>query len=74
MPTSPNCRPDAGAGRLALLTALAALTLSWRRAPVPATYRPGVPRTDPQTPEEIAEEERMKHGPGAWFVSTGCFV
>ena len=44
--------------------ALAALVLSWRRAPVPATYRPGVPRTDPQTPEEIAEEERMKHRAG----------
>ena len=54
--------------------AVAALVLSWRRAPVPASYRPGVPRTDPQTPEEIAEEERMKTGPGAWFVKTGCFV
>jgi hypothetical protein len=41
---------------------------------VPADYRPGVPTTDPQTPEEIAEEERMKTGPGAWFVKTGCFV
>jgi cytochrome c2 len=54
--------------------AVAALVLSWRRAPVPASYRPGVPRTDPQTPEEIAEEERMKTGPGAWFVKTGCFI
>jgi hypothetical protein len=41
---------------------------------VPADYRPGVPSTDPQTPEEVAEEERMKTGPGAWFVKTGCFV
>lgn len=54
--------------------ALAALVLSWRRAPVPADFRPGVPRTDPQTPEEVAEELRMKTGPGAWFVRTGCFV
>jgi cytochrome c2 len=53
---------------------LAMLSLSWRRAPVPADYRPGVPRTDPPTPEETAEEERMKTGPGAWFVKTGCFV
>ena len=54
--------------------ALAMLALSWRRAPVPADYRPGLPRTDPQTPAEIAEELRMKTGPGAWFVQTGCFV
>ncbi|HKD11160.1 MAG TPA: hypothetical protein VKE50_03755, partial [Thermoanaerobaculia bacterium] len=53
---------------------LAMLVLSWRKAPVPADYRPGTPRTDPQTPEEIAEEARMKTGPGAWFVKTGCFV
>jgi cytochrome c2 len=54
--------------------ALAMLALSWRKAPVPADYRPGLPRTDPQTPEELAEEQRMKTGPGAWFVQTGCFV
>ena len=39
----------------------------------PTTGR-GFPRTDPQTPEEVAEEQRMKTGPGAWFVKTGCFV
>ena len=54
--------------------ALAALMLSWRRQPVPASLVPGVPRTDPMTAEEAAREERMKTGPGAWFVSTGCFV
>ncbi len=54
--------------------ALAALMLSWRRAPVPVDYRPGVARTDPQTPEEVAEEQKMKTGPGAWFVKTGCFI
>jgi cytochrome c2 len=54
--------------------ALSMLVLSWRKAPVPADYRPGVPHTDPQTPEEVQAEARMKTGPGAWFVSTGCFV
>ncbi|MGH9364655.1 MAG: c-type cytochrome [Thermoanaerobaculia bacterium] len=53
---------------------LAMLALSWRKAPIPADYRPGVPRTDPQTAEELALEQRMKTGPGAWFVKTGCFV
>jgi cbb3-type cytochrome oxidase cytochrome c subunit len=54
--------------------ALAMLMLSWRKAPVPADYRPGVPRTDPQTVEERDAEERMRSGPGGWFVRTGCFV
>lgn len=54
--------------------ALAILIMSWRRAPVPATFIPGVPQTDPRTPEEVTAEDRMKTGPGAWFVSTGCFV
>jgi cbb3-type cytochrome oxidase cytochrome c subunit len=54
--------------------ALATLVMSWRQAPVPAEFVAGVPRTDPRSPEEAAEEERMKTGPGAWFVQTGCFV
>jgi hypothetical protein len=54
--------------------ALAMLVLSWRRSPVPASYLPGAPRTDPQTPQEKEEEQRMATGPGAWFVKTGCFV
>jgi mono/diheme cytochrome c family protein len=53
---------------------LAILIQSWRKAPVPAEFVAGVPRTDPQTPDEVAEEARMKTGPGAWFVKTGCFV
>lgn len=53
---------------------LAMLALSWRKAPIPADYRPGVPRTDPLTALEVAEEQNMKTGPGAWFVKTGCFV
>ena len=54
--------------------ALAVLVMSWRRAPVPAEFVAGVPRTDPRTKEEADAEERMKTGPGAWFVQTGCFV
>ena len=41
---------------------------------MPAAFVAGVPRTDPQTAEEKEAEERMKQGPGAWFVKTGCFV
>jgi cytochrome c2 len=54
--------------------ALAMLVLSWRKAPVPAEFVAGAPRTDPQTTDEVEAEARMKTGPGAWFVSTGCFV
>ncbi len=54
--------------------ALSMLVLSWRRAPIDAAFLAGVPRTDPQTPEEKRVEEEMKTGPGAWFVQTGCFV
>jgi hypothetical protein len=50
------------------------LIMSWRKAPVPVDYRPGVARTDPQTAEEREAEAMMKTGPGAWFVKTGCFV
>lgn len=54
--------------------ALAMLVMSWRRAPVPAEFVAGVPRTDPRTAEEAAQDEQMRTGPGAWFVQTGCFV
>ena len=54
--------------------ALAMLVLSWRKTPVPAEFVAGTPRTDPQTAEEKVDAERMKTGPGAWFVKTGCFV
>jgi hypothetical protein len=40
---------------------------------VPAGYIPGEPRDTP-TPEQAAAEERMRTGPGGWFVQTGCFV
>ena len=54
--------------------ALAMLVLSWRKAPAPAAYVAGTPRTDPETAEETEQDQRMKTGPGAWFVKTGCFV
>lgn len=54
--------------------ALAMLVLSWRRVALPAAYAPGAPRTDPQTPEQVEAERRMREGPGGWFVQTGCFV
>ena len=54
--------------------ALSMLVLSWRKAPVPADFVAGTPRTDAMTGDEREEERRMKEGPGAWFVKTGCFV
>jgi len=54
--------------------ALSMLVLSWRRSEIPAAYLAAAPRTDPRTQEELKAEEDMKTGPGAWFVSTGCFV
>jgi cytochrome c551/c552 len=54
--------------------ALSMLVLSWRKAPTPAEFVAGTPRSDPMTEAEREEERRMKEGPGAWFVKTGCFV
>ncbi len=54
--------------------ALAMLVLSWKPAKMGSELVVGVPRVDPQTPEQKQAEEEMKHGPGAWFVQTGCFV
>jgi cytochrome c2 len=53
---------------------LAMLVLSWRKVPLPVAYRPDALRTDPQTEEEREAEAKMRTGPGAWFVQTGCFV
>jgi cytochrome c2 len=52
--------------------ALAMLVLSWKPSHIPAAYLAGAPRSDVPTPEQAAEEERMRTGPGAWFVETGC--
>jgi cytochrome c551/c552 len=54
--------------------ALSMLVMSWRKATLPVSYRPDALRTDPQTAEEREAEERMRTGPGAYFVQTGCFV
>jgi cytochrome c2 len=54
--------------------ALAMLALSWRKVTLPADLVAGTPRSDPQTAEEREAEQRMKTGPGGWFVQTGCFV
>ena len=54
--------------------ALSMLMMSWKKANIPADYRPDALKTDPQTPEEVEAENRMKTGPGAWFVKTGCFI
>ncbi|WP_242334694.1 MULTISPECIES: cytochrome c family protein [unclassified Anaeromyxobacter] len=54
--------------------ALAMLVTSWQRTSLPTSFAPGAPRSEPQTQQEVAEEERMRTGPGAWFVKTGCFV
>jgi cbb3-type cytochrome oxidase cytochrome c subunit len=53
---------------------LSILVLSWRKTDLPAAYVPGTPRVDAQTAEEREAEERMRTGPGAYFVQTGCFV
>ncbi|ABC82173.1 c-type cytochrome [Anaeromyxobacter dehalogenans] len=58
----------------AQVQSLAMLVMSWRKVELPAAYLRGAPRTDPQTPAEVEEEQRMLHGPGAWFVKTGCFI
>jgi len=54
--------------------ALSMLVLSWKRAEFDVALYPGVPRTDPQTVEEREAEEKMRTGPGGWFVQTGCFI
>jgi mono/diheme cytochrome c family protein len=54
--------------------ALSMLVLSWRPAHMSAEFIAGVPRADPQSADEKKAEDEMKHGPGAWFVQTGCFV
>lgn len=54
--------------------ALAMLVMSWRSLQVPASYLPGVRLADVPTPEEEEAERRMSTGPGAFFVSKGCYI
>lgn len=53
--------------------ALALLMLSWKKADLPIDYIPGHNFRDVPTKEEIEKEERMKTGPGAFFVQKNCF-
>ena len=53
---------------------LALLVMSWKRADVPASYRPGFKLSESQTPEEAEREKQMLTGEGAFFVKKGCFA
>lgn len=53
--------------------ALALLVMSWKRANIPANYRPGFKLAESQTPEEAEKERQMLTGEGAFFVKKGCF-
>jgi hypothetical protein len=55
--------------------ALAMLVMSWQDdTDLPRAYLPGIELKDEQTPEEVAKEERMRSGDGAFFVENSCFV
>jgi cytochrome c2 len=54
--------------------ALALVVMSWRRSPPPVEYIPGHNFRDVPSAKEREKEERMRSGPGAFFVSKGCFV
>lgn len=54
--------------------ALALLVMSWKREAIPVDYVPGHNFRDVPTAAEIEREERMKTGPGAFFVNKRCFV
>lgn len=53
---------------------LALLVMSWKKAKLPIEYLPGNNFKDIPSNEEIEKEERMKNGPGAFFVQKRCFV
>ena len=53
---------------------LALLVMSWKRADIPASYRPGIKLAESQTPEEAEREKQMLTGEGAFFVKKGCFA
>jgi cbb3-type cytochrome oxidase cytochrome c subunit len=55
--------------------ALAMLVMSWRSIEgLPRRYIPGLEPREEQTPEEIARQERLLSGDGAFFVEQSCFV
>jgi hypothetical protein len=53
---------------------LALLVMSWKRADIPASYRPGFKLAESQTAEEAEKEKQMLTGEGAFFVKKGCFA
>ena len=53
---------------------LGLLVMSWKRADIPASYRPGFKLADSQTPEEAEKEKQMLTGEGSFFVKKGCFA
>jgi cytochrome c2 len=53
---------------------LALLVMSWKRADIPASYRPGFKLAEAQTPEEAEKEKQMLTGEGSFFVKKGCFA
>ncbi len=53
---------------------LAMLVMSWKKAPLPVRYLPGVQVADVPTPEEAEKERQMLSGEGAFFVRKGCFI
>lgn len=55
--------------------ALSMLAMSWRdNSDLPRDFIPGYELREEQTPEEIAKQERMQGGDGAFFVEHSCFV
>jgi cbb3-type cytochrome oxidase cytochrome c subunit len=54
--------------------ALAMLVMSWKKSSIPVEYVPNSAFKDVPTKEEFEKEERMKNGPGAFFVKKNCFV
>jgi mono/diheme cytochrome c family protein len=54
--------------------ALAMLVMSWKKANIPVAYIPSNNFRDVPSAEEREKEERMKNGPGAFFVKKNCFV
>ncbi|MFA6457612.1 MAG: c-type cytochrome [Bacteroidota bacterium] len=54
--------------------ALSLLVMSWKKTKLPIEYIPSNNFKDVPTKEEIEKEERMKNGPGAFFVQKNCFT
>jgi len=54
--------------------ALTMLVMSWKKPNIPIEFIPAHNFRDIPTKEEIEKEEKMKTGPGAFFVTKRCFV